>query len=158
MIIYAVNDYVWELLQQRHGWKEIKGNRPLLPAQQQPEFMNTSDPFLLYASSAEYNNGAVESMDSDIISYAIFDDSVDDANLAAETIKNAFLDFNSAHNITKWVKQSSGVVNDDRHIITYTEVMDRETSGIIASEGGKAMSTVTVRVGYKTVPADYDLT
>src|SRR5690606_27476606 len=143
---------------QRYGWKNINGRLPLLPAQQQPEFMNTADPFLLYASSAEYNSGAVESMDSDIISYAIFDDSVEDADLAAETIKNAFLDFNSAHNITKWVKQSDRVLDEDRHIITFTEVMDRETSGIIPSEGGKAMSTVTVRVGYKTVPANYDLT
>lgn len=158
MIIYAINDYVWELLQRKHGWKKINNLRPILPAQQQPEFMNSSNPFLLYASSAEYNNGGLEGMDSEIISYAVFDDTVDDADLAVETIKNAFLAFSSADNITKWIKQSDRLVDEDKHIVNFTEVMDRETSGIIQSEGGKAMSTVTLRVGYKRPYENYDLT
>ena len=157
MILFGINDYVWRLLEVKCGWEPINGIRPMLPAQEQPEIKNSSKPYILYGSSTDFNNGRLESMDDDVIVYLVFAETSEEADDATEVIKNAFKAFESARNITDWIYKSPTVSEKDVHVVTYTEVMDRETSGIIAEEGGKAMSTVTVRVGYKTPPEDFSL-
>jgi hypothetical protein len=72
MIEYAVNNYVWALLQKHRGWSKIDGRVPMIPAQQQPEFMNFKKPFIVYGFTNEYNSGELEPEDSTVIHYLIY--------------------------------------------------------------------------------------
>ena len=122
MIIYGINDYVWRLLEVKCDWEKIDGIVPIIPAQEQPEIMNSSKPYALYGSSTDYNDGELEPMDVDIIVYLIFAKTSEQADDATEVIKNAFKAFDSASNITDWILKSPNVSSKDKHIVNYTEM------------------------------------
>lgn len=52
-VTYALNTYVWALLQANLGitTDDYEGAIPIIPRQQQPEFMQLGKPFLVYGSS-----------------------------------------------------------------------------------------------------------
>lgn len=165
MIVYAVNNYVWALLKKRLNWSTVTSKNliPIFPAQQQPEAMNSDEPFILYSSSLEANTGELEPHDAEIISYVIFaggPNKEDDVDAAVTLIKDAFKSFSSAETINAWVHSPINEtidVRDQKDMITYTEVMNAESSGESTSEGGKVDGFVQVRVGYQTTPGNYKI-
>jgi len=159
MIVYAINNYVWELLKKNLDWQEIKGLVPILPAQQQPEFLDTDAPFIVYTSSNEFNDGELEPLDVEVISYVIFSEKSDEVDDAVTLIKNAFKAFNSAENINLWIHNPACQLDprDKVNLVTWTQVMNTESSGAAAAEGEKVDGFVSVRVGYHTNPQDYSI-
>ena len=160
MITDGVVSYVWALVQKKLDWSKVNGLDAILPAQQQPELMNSNKPFMVFSSSAEYNNGELEPMDSEIISFVIFGSTVSDVNRAVDLMRNAFKATASAENINGWMRSPSNMPLAPAMgdlLVTYTQVMDAEAANPAATEGSKYDGFVSVRVGYKTTPEDYSI-
>src|SRR5688500_7704169 len=103
MIGYAVNKYVWALLQKNLDWSEIDGKVPMIPAQQQPEFMNFKKPFIVYGFTNEFNDAELEPLDSTVIHYLVYAQSEETVDRSIKLIKDAFKATNSQENINGWI-------------------------------------------------------
>lgn len=158
MIGYAVNNYVWNLLKKNLNWTKINKLVPMIPAQQQPEFMNYKKPFIVYGFTNEFNSGEVEPLDSTVLHYVIFAQTEQAVDDAVKLIKDAFKARDSQENINNWILSSTntGIADEDRdELVTYTHVMDTVSGGGNDEEGGWKDGMVSVRVGYKTNPLSY---
>jgi hypothetical protein len=158
MIGYAVNNYVWALLQKHQGWTRINEKLPLIPAQQQPEFMNFKKPFLVYGWTNEYNDGELEPWDSTVIHYVVYAQTIQEVDAAVELLKDAFKAENSQENINAWIRSEDNedIADEDKNeVINFTQVMDTISGGGTDEEGGWKDALVSVRVGYKTNPVSF---
>lgn len=157
MIAYATNSYVWELLKKHLDWSEINGLRPMIPAQQQPEFMNYKKPFIVYGFSEQFNDGELEPIGSVVVHYVVFAQNEETVDRSIKLIRDAFKAENSQENLNAWMLDPSNSLPEKNkdELATYTHVMDSVSAGGNDEEGGWKDGIISVRVGYKSNPMSY---
>lgn len=86
--VYALNSYVWKLLQANLGWT-TSGQPPIKPTQQQPEMMQAGTAFLVYGSSNQ-NPGHNYALRKESVVYTIYAPSSTEANNVVNLLVEAF--------------------------------------------------------------------
>lgn len=89
--VYALNAYVWKLLETNLGWtkKSYNGIVPIVPASQQPELLQTGQTFLVYGS-AKTSAGHLYSLKGETVSYTVYGTSVAQINRVINLLTDVF--------------------------------------------------------------------
>src|SRR6478609_6166269 len=94
--VYALNSYLNKALAVNLGWTPVAYTnnlgqtvkaRPIIPSQQQPEFLATGKPFLVYGSSIT-PTGNVWGLVNEYVVYTVWSPSATEANEVANFIKD----------------------------------------------------------------------
>lgn len=89
--VYALNSYVWKLLEANLGWQasDYQSGSPILPSDQQPELMQQKKSFLVYGSS---NQPAQDlyALRTESIAYTIYAITATEANAVLNLLVDAF--------------------------------------------------------------------
>ncbi len=87
--VYALNSYLFKVLEANLGWTKVDNGLPFYPTQQQPEAMQAGNTFIVYGSSNQfrphYNGTRTES-----ISYTVYSKSSTDANAVINLLVDCF--------------------------------------------------------------------
>lgn len=103
--VYALNSYLWKLLEANLEWTkaDYNGLVPIAPLAQQPELMQTGKPFIIYGSS-NHPAGHLYSLDSDSIAYTIYAVTVTEANKIAQLMVDTFKrQDDAAADVNQWL-------------------------------------------------------
>lgn len=113
--IYALNSYVWKLLEVNLGWNisDYKQGRPILPAAQQPEFTNVGKTFLVYNSAI---NPSIYPLRSETMAYTIYSPSTTAADAVVNLLTDAFeREDEAATDVNDWLDiERNGVLASDQ--------------------------------------------
>lgn len=164
--MHAINDYVWNLLRQEHGWTKIDGLLPFTPSREAPEFDGQKKPYFVYKGSRETGRGDLSPVRLATVQYLIYaqdlpsESGSNQVTEAIETIDNALnrldesaIDINmSAHN-----------TDNPRHAlfdgtrVNWTRVLNTENADPGDAEGGKAVGYISVRYEYTVSEKPYGI-
>lgn len=151
--VLALNSYVWQLMRANEGWDVANyGNRrPIVPANQQPEFLQYSEPFIVYGSAVNRIEG-MPFMTSEVVAYTIYATTAGEANRIMRVIVEAlrWMD-ESARNVNDWLVQEAATrPGGKKRPTTFQSIsVNQATSaGPALSEGGRVDSQVLVNIQY----------
>lgn len=104
-VVYALNSYLWKLLEANLGWSKssYNGMSPITPSQQQPELMQTGKPFIVYGSASQPASHLYD-FEVETVAYNIYAPSATEANKIANLIKDVFKRQDlAAADVNKWL-------------------------------------------------------
>jgi hypothetical protein len=132
---YALNSYIWKLLEANLEWKknDYNGLVPIIPLAQQPELMQTGRPFLVYGAT-DHPSTHLYSLKSMGIAYTIYATTVSEANTIASLLVDTF--------------ERQDIAADDVNSWLNTEAAGRGTSR------GISFGTIKTAMAQKAEPAD----
>lgn len=147
-IVYALNSYLWRVLKANLGWKESDyDNRvPIIPWQQQPEFLATGKPFVVYNSSPKKSFSPP--VQEEAVMYACYGVKPSDAYSVRNLIIDSLADeYNSSDNVNWWIDNEP---RDPKRKVSMTNgsvslTHDAEPSD---EEGGYTSSLIVLDISY----------
>lgn len=152
---YALNSYVWKLLEANLGWKksDYNGLIPIIPLSQQPELMETGRPFIVYSSNL-YPSTHLYALKSESVAYTIYATSVAEANNIAGLLTNVFeRQDEAADDVNQWLKTEQAGRNVSRNISfgTIKNSMAQKAEPT-EEEGGFVAAFVLLETKYTETP------
>lgn len=116
--VYALNSYLNKALTVNLGWTPITytdpntgdsvSAKPIIPSQQQPEFLSAGKTFLVYGSAIQPQNN-VWGLNSEYVVYTIWSPSAREANATANFIHDLFENRDTAaDNVNSWLEVEGG--------------------------------------------------
>lgn len=87
--LYALNSYVWKLVEANLGWARVSGVPPIVPVQQQPELMQTGKAFIVYGS-AYHPPSHLYQHKKEAVSYMIYATSATEVNNIIDLLFDTF--------------------------------------------------------------------
>jgi hypothetical protein len=152
--VYALNSYIWKLLEANLGWDkaDYTNRTPIIPVSQQPEFLQTARPFLVYGSAlhpAEH----LYSLKKEAVSYMIYSKSATEVNRIVDLLNETFArQDDAAEDVNNWlaVEGTPGNRATARrvHFGTIRAIMAEKAEDAPESEGGYAAGLVLVEAKY----------
>lgn len=143
--VYALNQYIWKILQEKLEWTTINGAVPVTAAGDPPQFHNYNQPYLTYAYSAEtvsesfWNN-------IEVVTYTVFAQSVKETNAATTLINRALRRFDeSATDVNYWIRQYP--VFQGVHF-QWTQVLNTKSADPSAVQGEKTDGLISIRYAF----------
>ena len=150
--VYALNSYVWKLLQANLGWTTAQyGNRrPIVPAAQQPEFLQYEYPFVVYGSAMDKFE-TEPYINSETVAYTIYGKNANEVNQVMRVLAEAlkWMD-ESANNVNAWLHREGQTRQGGKRPTSFLtiRVLQAASAGSPISEGGRVDAQVVVRVKY----------
>src|SRR6478735_5409637 len=129
--VYALNSYINKALTVNLGWTPVTYTNslgdtvkatPIIPSQQQPEFLATNKTFLVYGSAVQPM--VVPGLHSEYIVYTVWSPTVSEANKTANLIHDLFIiREQNADNINTWLdlEMDASTTHRDR-FISFTDI------------------------------------
>lgn len=150
--VYALNDYLWRLLQLKFDWSKVNNRVPIIPSGQQPEFTAYNQPYVVYGYAPDNGSNDLYVLSNDVVAYTIYGPSSYTTNQVAFMMSQAFRRYGeSAADINNWIYSDSNpnsVYRDKKTHILWTEVQGGSDADAPETEGGMWDATVIVRYGY----------
>jgi len=168
--IYAINDYVWNVLRQELGWTKINNKVPVLPSREQPEFEGQTKPYLIYKGSRETGRGELSPVRLGVVQYMIYasdiaatqstpsKSSTSQISAAIDLIDNAL---NRLDESGMDINRNAYNPQNPRHAafngthVTWTRIIDTDTPDPSENEGGKAVGYISIRYQYSVAEKAY---
>lgn len=150
--VHALNSYLWQVVRANHGWAEATyGNRrPIIPANQEPEFLQYNAPFIVYGSAINRYD-TMPFLTSETVAYTIYATTATEANKVMRTIERAlkWMD-ESAQWVNEWLRVEGTTRTDGRRPVDFKSiiVLQATSAGPELSEGGRVDSQVMVGAQY----------
>lgn len=86
--VYALNSYLWKLLEVNLGWEKTNELTPIVPVAQQPELMQGGKPFLVYGS-AIHQPTHLYVLRKEAVSYMVYATTASEINKIVNVIAQA---------------------------------------------------------------------
>lgn len=87
--VYALNSYLWKLVEANLGWKKWNSVPPIIPVQQQPEIMQSGTSFMVYGS-ALHPPGHLYQHKKEAVSYMIYAKTATEVNRIVSLLHDTF--------------------------------------------------------------------
>lgn len=148
---YALNSYTWKLLEVNLKWKksDYSGAVPIIPLSQQPEFMSTKKPFIVYSMSTQPSSYLyVHRVDT--VGYTVFGTTVGQVNDALDLLLTAFeRQDEAAADVNEWLAVERAATGRDRKIM-FTSIRNQFIQKAVPaeSEGGLIGGTILMECKY----------
>lgn len=154
---YALNDYTWKLLEYNLGWTKITpagmtaSAVPIVPLSQQPEFMATKKPFIVYSTSVQ-PSAYLYAQRVETIGYTVFSTTVKETNDTLDVLLGAFeRQDEAAEDVNEWlhIQRTSG--GKDRKVM-FTTIRNQFVQKAVPAnqEGGFVGGTILLECKYIT--------
>ena len=150
--VLALNGYIWQLMVANEGWTtdNYGGRRPIVPANQQPEYLEYKAPFIVYGSAVNRIEG-MPFQTSETIAYTIYATTAGEANRVMRVITEAlrWMD-ESAKNVNNWLVYEGQTRTGGKRPTTFQSisVLSATSAGPELQEGGRVDSQVIVNAQY----------
>jgi len=157
---YALNSYVWKVLEANLGWVKVKNRVPIVPLNQEPEMMETGKDFIVYGSSKP-SAGHLYDHKRVVTSYNIVAGTATALNKIAELLFDVLKrQDDSAADINDWLKTEAGSRAGGHRGVYFTSVRAYavETVDNDEKEGGWVTTTLIVEMTYTTEPQEIKTT
>lgn len=154
---YALNSYVWKLLEANLGWKRWKGVPPIIPVAQQPEIMQSGEAFLVYGS-AFHPPGYLYQHKKEAVSYMVYAPSSTEVNRVVELLFDTFERQDvAAEDVNDWLVEEAKPGNREggHRGVYFTSVkstMAEKAEDAPDEEGGYAAGMVLIEMNYTEDP------
>lgn len=149
---YALNSYTWKVLEANLGWTKYQGKIPIIPSAQQPEFMESGLPFIVYGS-AMLPVDDLYGLNTMSVAYNIYATTSTEVNKIANVLYEVFKrQDDAAADVNQWlgvegVSRSGGGRGVSFGTIRVTMVEHAEPSD---EEGGYVSAIVLLTARYTT--------
>lgn len=101
--VYALNSYVWKLLEANLEWEKYQGVPPIIPIAQQPELLQSAKAFLIYGS-ARHPSDHLYALVTESISYTIYAPTSTEVNTVANLLADTFArQDEAAADVNEWL-------------------------------------------------------
>lgn len=157
MIAYGINRYLMAIFEDRLEWEKIKGKSPILAAQEEPEFLDSNQPFLIYSFQDLQSRDPLETKREGILTYTVVGITVGQVNDAVSLLTKVFRSDNAPMNITKYLKSSDLPDDYIDYIVDYVTISGADYAMATDSEGGHIAGMVEVRISYKVTPESFSV-
>lgn len=148
--VYALNSYLWQLLQANLGWTAYQDTVPIIPSAMQPELMQSAKAFVVYGSAMQPAEH-LYALNTESIAYNIYGTSVTDVNNIASLLYETFKrQDDAAYDVNDWLaKEAATRIGGHRGIYfgTVRAVMV-EKAEPADEEGGWVSALVMLSVRY----------
>ena len=147
--IHGINTYVWHMLELNLGWELIRGMVPIFPAQQQPEPVESEQPFIVYnwTIASPWVTFELQTEQAAYVIYGTNSEVVRAMNLIVDRLRR--YDW-SAQDVNAYISQS-GTDEAKKFDYKHIHVMNATSPDAAASEGGRSAGIVMIRYEF-TVP------
>lgn len=151
--VYALNSYIWKLVEANLGWTRWKGVPPIIPVQQQPEIMQSGKAFMVYGS-AFHPPTHLHQHKKQAASYMIYGRSATEVNRIVELIYETFERQDlAAQDVNDWLA-TEAQHRDGGHrgvyFTTVTSTMAEKAEDPSNEEGGYFAGMVLLEMKYTT--------
>ena len=149
--ITAINEYLWNELQEELGWSTVKGLQPITPGGEIPQFEESTNPYIVYTYTT-MPSGEAFYIESEMVTYEINSPKEGDIRQAINLIRAIFNRYDSsAYDINKWI-QSNGHPLHKRFDFKYTVTAGGEGADAARTEGGRSTGMIMVRTVFMYIP------
>lgn len=149
--VYALNSYVWKLVEANLGWKRYQGLIPIVPVAQQPELMQSGRAFIVYGS-AFHPPGHLYQMKKEAVSYMIYAPNSTEVNRIVNLLFDTFQrQDEAAADVNDWlVEEGKHKQGGHRgvHFAIVKSTMAEKAEDAPDEEGGYAAGMVLVEMHY----------
>lgn len=152
--VYALNSYVWKLLEANLGWKksDYHTGTPIIPVAQQPELMDTGKAFLVYGS-AMHPAQHLYALRSGAVSYNVHAVTSTEANAVLSLLAETFeRQDEAAADVNEWlaVEGLPGNRPTGKRQVSFTTVKATmsEQAEPADEEGGYVSGFIMLEIGY----------
>lgn len=154
--VYAINSYVWKLLEANLGWERWKGIPPIIPVQQQPEIMQSGKAFMVYGSAIHPPTHLYQHKKS-AVSYMIYAPSSTEVNNIVQLLSDVFerQDW-AAHDVNDWLSTEAESRESGHRGVYFTTIsstMAEKAEDPADQEGGYSAGMVMLEMKYTTDPS-----
>lgn len=157
MIAYGINRYVMAIFEDRLKWEKIKDKTPILAAQEEPEFLDSNQPFLIYSFNELQSRDPLEAKREGILAYTVVGITVAQVNDAVSLLTKIFRSDQAPMNITKYLKASDLPEDYMDYIVDYVTISGADYAMSTDSEGGHIAGMVEIRIFYKVTPESFSV-
>lgn len=155
--VYALNSYMWKLVEANLGWTRWNGVPPIIPVQQQPEIMQSGKSFMVYGS-AFHPPGHLYQHKKQAASYMIYATTATEVNRIVELLFETFQRQDvAAHEVNDWLVTEGESREGGHRGVYFTSVkstMAEKAEDPSEEEGGYFAGMVLVEMQYTTDPSN----
>lgn len=147
---YALNSYLWKLLEANLGWTKVNGLTPIIPVAQQPELMQSGEPFIVYGS-AIHQPQHLYVMRKEAVSYMIYATTVGKINETVDLLVEAFeRQDEAAIDVNEWLDTEAAGRGEHRGVYfsTIRVTMAEKAEDAAEEEGGYVVGLVMLETRY----------
>lgn len=158
--VYALNSYVWKLLEANLDWKKYNGLTPIIPIAQQPEMMESAKSFIVYGS-AFHSPGYLYEHKKEAISYMIYCPTATEVNRVANLLTDVFeRQDDAAADVNDWlvVEQSGRGSHRGVYFTSISCTMAERAEDPPEEEGGYAAGLVLIEAKFTVDKPDIKTT
>lgn len=152
----ALNSYTWKLIERNLAWTkaDYSGAVPVIPLSQQPEFMQSKKPFIIY-SNAVHPSSYLYAQRVETIGYTVFATTVKEVNDTLDVLLTAFeRQDEAAADVNAWLKTERTATGKDRKLF-FTTIRNQFVQKAVPAEqeGGFVGGTILLECKYiSTIP------
>lgn len=151
---YALNSYVWKLVEANLGWKKYQGLVPIIPVAQQPELMQSAKAFMVYGSALHPSSHLYQHK-KEAVSYMIYAPTSTEVNKIIELLFDTFeRQDEAALDVNDWLVTEAEGRGSHRgvYFTTVKATMAEKAEDAPDEEGGYAAGMVLVEMNYTEDP------
>lgn len=149
--VYALNSYMWKLVEANLGWTRWKGVPPIIPVAQQPEIMQSGKAFMVYGS-AIHPPGHLYQHKKEAASYMIYGTTSTEVNKIVELLVETFERQDvAADDVNDWLFEEAKHREGGHRGVYFTSLkstMAEKAEDAPDEEGGYAAGMVLIEMNY----------
>lgn len=153
---YALNSYVWKLVEANLGWEksDYKGAAPIIPSQQQPEFMEIGKPFIVYGSAIQ-PAGHLYALRTESVSYNVYGTGHTEVNAVINLLAETFdRQDEAAADVNEWLAIEGPHRPAGKRAVSFGSIRTvmSERAEPSDEEGGFVAGFIMLEVKYTSIP------
>lgn len=155
--VYALNSYIWKLVEANLGWSKWQSVPPIIPVQQQPEFLQSGKAFMVYGSAFHPPTHLYQHK-KEAASYMVYARSATEVNKIVNLLMDTFERQDvAAADVNDWLATEAEHRSGGHRGVYFTTVhatMAEKAEDAAEEEGGYFAGMVLLEMKYTTDTPD----
>jgi hypothetical protein len=142
---------VWDILRADLNWQAFdNGLIPIITPDQQPEFNNQSNPYIVYNYMGQASSDTSYWIDEEQATFTVYSQSEEDVRKVVNLFKDNFKAYDeSARMVNEWLAYSSSSSNEFRKFdFKWIRLVSTMGANPVTEEGGRTSGSATIRYRY----------